>query len=188
MSIFRFLRGQYSPLPRLTGFTNLDAWALPALAVAGLAVFLAPACGGGVDVPTGAAAGALVTLLFYRVGFPQYQVLVFAPAGPFRGGMIRRGGRSRVAFTRRRFLTCCGSAWPSASTWWPAARWAIVCPWAWLEDALGLPTFLLGLLAAGRAASCSELEIERASGSRSCLKGSPPFSVLTAADRLKDFT
>lgn len=142
MSIFRFLRGQYSPLEGLTDLSNVDAYALPALAVAGMAVF-GWCLWRRLDVPTSAAAGALVTLLFYRVGFPQYQVIVFALLAlswrydPPRWAKSRNLQAAAISYM----------LWVGLAISFDVAAGGTVgdrLPWAWLEDALGLPTFVLG--------------------------------------------
>jgi hypothetical protein len=75
-SIFRFLRGSYSPLRLFVDEPNLDRFNAPVLAAGLLAAFLA--CRRLRATPdTAAVIGALTTVLLYQVGFPQYQVVVF---------------------------------------------------------------------------------------------------------------
>jgi hypothetical protein len=76
LSIFRFFRGWASPLHWFMPDPNLDAWSTPCLATAGLLVFLA--CQWRRTDPTTSAVLAIqTTLLFYQVGFVQYQMSVF---------------------------------------------------------------------------------------------------------------
>jgi hypothetical protein len=155
MSIFRFLRGRYSPLEGLADPSKIDAMALPVLAVAGLAVF-GWCLWRRLDVPTSAAAGALVTLLFYRVGFPQYQVIVFALLAlswrydPPRWARSRSLQASAIAYV----------LWVGLAISFDVAAGGTVgdrLPWAWLEDALGLPTFVLGCWLLGSLLSATNL-------------------------------
>ena len=151
MSIFRFLRGQYSPLHVFTSHPNLDALALPALAVAGLAVF-AYCLLKRVDLPTSCAAGALVTLLFYRVGFPQYQALVFALlALAWRHNALRWSSSRRLQVAAIAYIV-----WVALAISFDVLAGGTVgdrLPWAWLEDALGIAHLSAGKPAAGDASA-----------------------------------
>jgi hypothetical protein len=103
LSVFRFLRGAYSPLGVAFDTPSVDALALPCLTLAGLAVFawcwirrVGPAAG--------ALLGVLATLLFYRVGFPQYQVVPLMLAS-YWVVAERRPGRDAIL---ERFSLGCG--------------------------------------------------------------------------------
>ena len=76
LSIFRFLRGTASPLRWITENPNVDYLALPCLALTGLGIF-AWCVRNRVSPAIGMILGTLTTLLFYRVGFPQYPMTLF---------------------------------------------------------------------------------------------------------------
>jgi hypothetical protein len=142
MSIFRYLRGGASPLRWFVAEPNLDAWSVPCLAVAGLCVFLV--CQRRrADPATAALAAVLTTLLFYKVGFIQYQMIVYLV-------MAYWLGRHAPALARQRGLGIAIVAyfgWLSLFDLFYCYVGGIIDkrgPWAWVDDWVGLPTFLLG--------------------------------------------
>jgi hypothetical protein len=76
LSIFRYLKGQYSPLVHLEGSRNFDYLAGPILFVALLRAWTWSRLGN-VDTASSAVLAIATTLLFYLVGFPQYQMVLF---------------------------------------------------------------------------------------------------------------
>jgi hypothetical protein len=144
MSVFRFLRGGASPLRRVVGARGVDAWSLPCLAVAGLLVLLV--CQRRrTDPATSALAAVLTTLLFYQVGFVQYQMVPFL----------------LMAFWLGRYAPALARDWGLAAAIGGYFGWLTVFdlfyayaggvihaggPWGWVDDWVGLPTFVLGSL------------------------------------------
>lgn len=146
LSVFRFLRGLYSPLWLLWPDPDLDSWALPALALGG-AVVVGLAAWRRLEPARAATAAVLVTVLLYRVGFPQYQTVVFtlAALACLRDPSAWSSGRLREAFGLY-------FAWISAFTLFDWAVDGVIAnpQWGWVEDLAGAPTAVLGawLLAA----------------------------------------
>lgn len=136
LSIFRFLGGRYSPLHLAGVEGNVDALALPALAVAlSGAWFWCRARR--TDPATSALLAALITLLLYRNGFPQYQMVLFMLASYW------------VAATwgQRRHRTALAIALIGYFGWiiaFDVMYCLIGDGWPRFEDAVGLPTFVLG--------------------------------------------
>jgi hypothetical protein len=143
MSIFRFLRGGGSPLHRFMTDANVDAWSTPCLAIAGAAVFLVCQWRR-TDPPTSALVAVLTTLLFYQVGFIQYQMILFLL-------MAYWLGRNGPALAQRRGLAVAiGSyfGWLTLFDLFYAFVGGVIHPdgpWGWVDDWVGLPTFLLGI-------------------------------------------
>lgn len=140
-SIFRFLRGAWSPLRFFTAAPNADARALPCLAVAGLSVFLWCRWRR-VEPALSAVLAVLTTLLFYQVGFIQYQMVLFLLVSYWYGirGRLVKGRWLRIALA-------CHFGWLALFDLFYAAIGGVIHPedpWAWAEDIVGLPTFLLG--------------------------------------------
>ena len=155
LSIFRFLRGAYSPLRPLSATPDADALATPCLALAGLAVFawcwvrrVGPAAGSVLAV--------LATLLFYRVGFPQYQVVLLMLVSYWLVAERNPGRDPLLALALGLYF-----GWLALFDVFYALVGGVLHPgdrFAWVEDVVGLPTFVLGCLlvvaisrAAGRA-------------------------------------
>ncbi|HEY4564026.1 MAG TPA: glycosyltransferase family 87 protein, partial [Thermoanaerobaculia bacterium] len=145
LSIFWYLRGGASPLRWFTDRPDLDAWSTPCLAVAGLLVFLACQWRRA-DPATSALVAVLTTLLFYQVGFVQYQMILFLLMAPW---LVRHG----PALAQRRGLAASVVGYFG----WLTLFDLLYCyaggilpdrgpgPWAWLGDRAALPTFLLGI-------------------------------------------
>jgi hypothetical protein len=144
MSVFRFLRGDASPVRRLVGEHGIDAWSLPCLALAGLLVFLV--CQRRrTDPATAALAAVLTTLLFYQVGFVQYQMVVFLLMAVWLGWYAPALARDRVLA-----LAVVGYfGWLTLFDLFYAWVGGVIHrggPWGWVDDWAGLPTFVLGSL------------------------------------------
>jgi len=143
LSIFRFLRGAYSPLRLFGGAPDGDFLALPCLALAGGSAF-AWCWWRRVDMATSALLATLTTLLFYRVGFVQYQMVPFLLASYW--AMSGREWLGRAPFLMAALGVYFG--WLAAFDLYYAWFGGVVHPedpWAWVEEVAGLPTFLTGL-------------------------------------------
>lgn len=143
LSIFRFLRGVYSPLAYLGSLTDVDFLALPCLVVAGGSIF-AWCWWRRVDPATSALLAVLTTLLFYRVGFIQYQMVPFLLASYW--AMSPRDRSRPTPFLSASLAIYFG--WLALFDVYYASFGGVVHPgdpWAWVEEVVGLPTFLSGL-------------------------------------------
>jgi len=76
LSIFQFLRGEYSPLKLFGGVDNLDRFSVPLLALAGAGVFLHYFIRK-MDLVTGSILAMTATFALYKVGHPQFHILVY---------------------------------------------------------------------------------------------------------------
>jgi hypothetical protein len=146
LSIFRFLRGEFSPIAPIWRDLGLDVLITPIQLLALLRVWMW--CRERRPAPAPAAVlAALTTLLVYQVGFPQYQMVLFALVTYW---VIRPEG-SPLA----------GDPWLTAALagyfGWLAAFDAYYCAYGLsvylpgrgyrdVEDLVGLPTFILGSL------------------------------------------
>ena len=140
LSVFRFLRGTYSPLGLFSDTPNADALATPCLALAGLGVF-AWCWARRVGPAAGSTLAVLATLLFYRVGFPQYQVVLLVLASYW---LVAEGrpGRSLAVSVGLYF------GWLGLFDVFYALVGGVLHPgdrFAWTEEVAGLPTFALGV-------------------------------------------
>jgi hypothetical protein len=137
-SIFRYLRGSYSPLRVLVASPDLDRYSTLFLALGLAAVFLACRWRR-LPLDSAAAAGALTTVLLYRVGFPQYQTPVFML---LQDRLARRveGRFERIA------ADAYIGAYSAFNLVYAYAGGVIhpADPLAWLDEACGLPAFALG--------------------------------------------
>ena len=152
LSIFRFLRGDASPLKAWVD--NLDHLSRPAMAVGGVLVF-ALAWRWRLSPVSGALAGILVTLMLYKVGHQQFYLVVPLAAGlwyahrfPVRdrflsGAMVVCLGW--IAFVSALYLLTHAHNYITG-----AGVTAMAGRWAFLREWVGLPTFmiLISLLAA----------------------------------------
>jgi hypothetical protein len=142
MSIFRYLRGSASPLRWFIADPNLDAWSTPCMAAAGLLVFLV-CLWRRAEAATSALLAVLATLLFYKVGFIQYQMILFLLMACWLG-------RYAAVLIRNRSLALAIGAYFG----WLSLFDLVYCyaggimhehgPWGPVADRVGLPTFLLG--------------------------------------------
>jgi len=76
LSIFRFLRGEYSFLKLCNGINNADIFSLPLLIISGGTVFIIHLIKD-MDFITGSVLAVTVTLLFYKVGHQNYHVVLY---------------------------------------------------------------------------------------------------------------
>ena len=148
LSIFRFLRGAYSPLRPFLDDPDVDSLAMPCLVVAGGSVF-AWCWWRRVEPSTSAVLAVLTTLLFYRVGFIQYQMNLFLLASYWAVSPQGPSGRDRLLAAS---MGIYGGGLALFDVYY-ASFGGVVHPddpWAWVEDVAGLPAFLAGsaLLAA----------------------------------------
>ena len=144
-SIFRFLRGNASPLKAWVD--NFDHLSLPILALGGTLVFslawkwrLSPVSGG--------LAGILVTLLLYKLGHPQFFLVVPLVAGLWY--LHSSPNYDRVLSVA--MVVCLG--WIASVSalyllthlhnfYTESGATAMQGRWAFLRDWLGLPTFVI---------------------------------------------
>lgn len=136
LSIFRFLRGQFSPVRQLGISTDLDFLSLPLLA-ASLLIALWWCRRRGATPDTSACLAALLTLLLYRNGFPQYQMVLLMIATDW---IVETWGTRRNRFPL-------GVAFASYFGWiiaFDVVYWWIGDSSTRFEDSVGLPTFMLG--------------------------------------------
>jgi hypothetical protein len=151
LSIFRFLHGRYSPFYRLGIPGNYQSFSTPALLLAMCGVWCwfrarKP------DVQTTAVVVVLVLLLGYRVGYPQYQMVLFVlAAGWLLGQWDRIRLRSRIAVVIAMALYF---GWIATFdvAYMLVDAWNANIDWEGWQDMSGLPTFLLGLAFIGCAA------------------------------------
>ena len=76
LSVYRFLKGRFSPLHAIEIHENADEWA-PFLMLMALALLWRWTQRRQIDAATSSVIAILVTLMFYQVGFPQYQMVLF---------------------------------------------------------------------------------------------------------------
>jgi hypothetical protein len=141
LSIFRFLKGHYSPLRLIWESPNLDRLATPCLAVAGLAVF-AWCWKRRVGPATAAVLAVLSTLIFYQVGFPQYHVILLMLGATWA---VREGPDLR-AEPKLRLTIGMYLAFFGTFEVFMAAIGGVVHPedpWGWVDEVVGLPAFLV---------------------------------------------
>ncbi len=136
LSIFRFLRGRYSPIWRLGIEPDVEWLATPLMALALLGAWWW--CRSRqVDPATGGFLSILVTLLLYRNGFPQYQMVLIMVASYWVAEL----------WNTRRHQTALAIALVGYFGWINAfalAYYQLGDSSTRFEDAVGLPTFLLG--------------------------------------------
>lgn len=144
LSVFRFLRGTYSPLRWFGGGPNLDPWATPILACA-LGLLWLGCFKRRVDVFTATTAAVIITVILYRVGFAQYHtvllVLLISWCLDHRAAL--RGSKGRMA------AVCAYLVWIAALDlldWGSGGVIGGPHDLKLAEELAGLPTFLLGAL------------------------------------------
>jgi Glycosyltransferase family 87 len=142
LSIFRFLHGPYSPLGRLGFQGNVEDLATPALLLA---------LGGAwwwswlrkPDIETSALVAVLVLVVSYRVGYPQYQMVPFVLGSAWLlGHWDRLKNRTAPLVAMALYF-----GWLAAFDvdYMLDDAWKVNIYLDSLQDAAGLPTFLLGL-------------------------------------------
>ena len=143
LSLFRFLQGDLFR-PWLDE-AAVAALAKPSMIAAGLVLFIA-FLWRSISASTGAVMAVLVTVLFYPIALVHYQIVLFMLAAYWY-----------LTFPDRRWLwndRLCSVAVVAYFNWL-----GVYClfyygvgisnyywRWGWIEDVVGLPTFLLGLL------------------------------------------
>jgi hypothetical protein len=139
LSVLKFLEGRYSPL--YSSMTANRSAELEALAMLVLALALAQEwtwCRRRVIDPAAAAVLAvLMTFLLYRVGFPQYQMVLFV--------LLSDWGLRKLGHLNGQWLLILASV--SVFSWFAffdVLDCIIEIKNGWIEDAVGLPSFLLG--------------------------------------------
>ena len=152
LSIFRFLRGDASPLK--SWLDNLDHLSLPAMVAGGGLVFIL-AWRWCLATVSGALAGIVVTLMLYKVGHPQFFLVVPLATGlwyvhrfPVRDPLLSSTvvlSLGWVAFVSPLYLLTHAHNYITG-----AGVSAMAGRWAFLRDWVGLPTFmvLISMLAA----------------------------------------
>jgi Glycosyltransferase family 87 len=156
LSIFGFIRGRYSPLQWFGLGGNYDEWATPILVLALLWIWnwyrvRKP------DVEGAAVVAVATTVLLYRTGYPQYQMVPFVLGSSWA---VRHWGeiRGRAA---RIVAIACYFGWLAAFDLYYGfvdegfrnnVHWDVV------REAVGLPSFLFGcaFLAAVARSSTAE--------------------------------
>ena len=152
LSIFRFLRGDASPLKNWVD--NLDHLSIPALAVGGSLVF-GLSWKWRLPVAAGAFAAILVTLLLYKAGHHQYFLVVPLAAGLWYAHRMPRGDRmlsvSLVAcivwlgFMGALYLVTHYYERMEVDGQMVRIGLGLQGRWHFLQDWIGLPTFVLML-------------------------------------------
>ena len=139
LSIFQFLRGDYSPLQLLTDEPNLDRLSVPLLVIAGALLVWSLAFRRAHPV-VAVLATFVVVLGLYMRGHQQFQMLVFVLA-PYLFLTVERAAR----LSRLLWLTLgVYLAWFSAfSVVYVLGGQLRTEPWVELREIVGLPTFLL---------------------------------------------
>ncbi|HZW29562.1 MAG TPA: glycosyltransferase family 87 protein [Isosphaeraceae bacterium] len=143
LSIFWFLRTRYSPLKGLGAPTNWDSWS-PYLLFLGLFLAWSWSRARRPSLEASTAVAALTTVLLYRVGFSQYQMVPFVLASSWvlrNWGQLR--GRALLGVALGGYVTWlatfeAGNFYYGDESGTPT--------WAMVEDFAGLVTFLLGCL------------------------------------------
>lgn len=140
-SIFRYLRGTYSPLRLFTDSPNVDAASLPLLIVVGatlLVVFAARRTHLVVAVVT----AFVAVFALEKMGHPQFQMIVFVLL-PYMFLTLPQAERARMLLVGTLAVYV---AWFSAlDTVYALGGQLREPPWVDLREILGLPTFLLSL-------------------------------------------
>jgi hypothetical protein len=147
LSVLRFLRGAYSPLRLFGDAPNLDPLASPLL-LAALALIFVWSQIRRIDVSTSTVLAVLTTLMFYRVGFPQYWMVLLLLVSSW----VLRHGEALAARPILKVALLAYLGWLGFFDLFYAAIGGIVWPggrWTWVEDVVGLPTFLLGAFLLG---------------------------------------
>ena len=157
LSIFRFLRGEWSPLRPFMDAATVDAMAAPVLAVAGLLVF-AWSWRRSVDPAKGAVLAVLTTVMFYHVGYVQYRFVLFV--------LVSYWCWTRQTNDRAndRFLSLVTAVYFGSlalfDVFYTIVGGVILegTRWDWIQEIAGAPTFLMEaalLIAVMRSSSSS---------------------------------
>jgi hypothetical protein len=136
LSIFRFLRGQYSPIRGVAHLWDTDSWSTLILLLALLRAW-SWSRPKGIDPAASSVLAVLTTLLFYRVGFPQYQMVLFVLISDW---LIRDAGRLHGATA----LVVAAGSYFGWLAFFDVLDCFVEVSNPAIEDAVGLPTFVLG--------------------------------------------
>jgi hypothetical protein len=141
LSIFWFLRGRYSPLPGIGLAPNLDELS-PLVQLLALAWAWSWSWARKPDVEASAVVAVTLTVLLYRVGYPQYQMVPFVLGSAWA---VRRWDglkdRSALAVAMAAYFGWLAAFDPYYIL---ADTYEMGLYWHRVRDAVGLPTFLLG--------------------------------------------
>jgi hypothetical protein len=166
LSIFRFLRGPYSPLPRIGVVLNVnDLSSLSQLL--GLAWAWSWWRARKPDVEATAVVAVTITVLLYRVGYPQYQMVPFVLTAAWAA---RHWGRLRNRTALAVAMAACFGWLAVFDVYYVLVEeWRMDLAWGRMRDVVGLPTFLLGcaFLAAAVRAATPQIPVV-GTGPRSC--------------------
>ncbi len=139
LSIFRFLRGEYSPLHLFTDNPNLDAYSFPAM-VLFLSIVFHFAWSRRIEPPLAALLGFMTTLTFYKVGHHQFYTAIFLMAPLwYTQSELPPSHKFKVFLPMSLFL-----AWIVILTllYFITGRYR---PFPFLRPTIGLPTFALAV-------------------------------------------
>lgn len=146
LSIFRFIGARYSPFVELGLPPNYGQY-IPIAQLLGLGAVWCWSLAATPDLEAAALAAVLTLLLLYPVGYPQYQMVPFVLASAW----LLRGGDHPA---KRRALAIAMTvyfgwiaAYDVAYVLHDTGRLGV--DWDGVQDAVGLPTFLLGSLLLG---------------------------------------
>jgi hypothetical protein len=136
LSIFRYLKGLYSPLLHLDIQRNFDVMSAPILFVALLRAWTWSRLRK-IETACSAVLAIVTTLLFYKVGFPQYQMVLFVLASYW---VVARSKQSRNKVPLYVSLGCY-FGWLGI---FDVIECTIGVDFHSMQEWAGLPTFLLG--------------------------------------------
>jgi hypothetical protein len=140
LSIFRYLRGEYSLLRYFMYNPNLDAMAPIILFVALLRAWSWYRVRHS-DIEAAGVVAVTTTALVYQTGFPQYHMVPFALGAwwAVRYWDVERGRLVRA------FAVACYFGWLAAFEWYYfTIKDGNAFYWKYVEEILGLPTFVIG--------------------------------------------
>jgi hypothetical protein len=136
LSIFRYLKGLYSPFVHMDISRDLDSMSGVILFVALLRVWSWSRLGN-IDTASSAVLAILTTLLFYKVGFPQYQMVLFVLASYW---VVSKSHQLR---NKTPLLVALGCYFGWLATF-DLIEYNIGVDFHGMQEWAGLPTFLLG--------------------------------------------
>lgn len=145
ISVWRYLRGNHSPLILMTGHPiNLDRWAMPVMMGMLFWVFVL-AIKRQSEISHTAFLVLLTVLIFYRVGFLQYQMVLFLIL-PY---WFARNFEQIKSYRPVQISTILYFIWIAGFDLFDNAVGGIIGggrPYGWLEEWAGLPTFIIGMV------------------------------------------
>ena len=144
ISIWRYLRGIHSPWTLMTGHPiNLDRWAMPVMMGMLLWVFVI-ALKRQSEISHSTFLVLLTVLIFYKVGFLQYQMVLFLILPYWFARNVDQIQSNRPV----QLATIAYFIWIVSFDLFDNAVGGIIGqgrPYGWLEEWAGLPTFLVGM-------------------------------------------